>query len=98
MCATCRCLNIAASIISDHGDDWQEEVLPEMRKGLSQLTTGEDEADKELSIQDSVIVASVASIVGKDAERVKRLFISSAVFGEGTLIALCLSYCKSAMP
>ena len=86
MCLTCRCLNIAASIISDHGDDWQEEVLPEMRKGLSQLAAGEDNDAKELSIQDSVIVASVASIVGKDAERVKQLFISSAVFGEGTVL------------
>ena len=70
----------------DHGDDWQEEVLPEMRKGLSQLAAGEDDDAKELSIQDSVIVASVASIVGKDAERVKRLFVSSAVFGEGTVL------------
>ena len=75
----------------DHGDDWQEEVLPEMRKGLSQLAAGEDDDAKELSIQDSVIVASVASIVGKDAERVKRLFISSAVFGEGTAVEPLLS-------
>ena len=80
----CRCLNIAASIILDHGDNWQEEVLPEMRKGVSQLATGDENDTQEVSIQDSVIVASVASIVGKDAEKVKRLFVSSAAFGEGT--------------
>ena len=74
----------------DHGDDWQEEVLPEMRKGLSQLAAGDDDDAKEISIQDSVIVASVASIVGKDAERIKRLFVASCVFGEGILMTLYL--------
>ena len=100
-------MNIAAGIIADHGEAWQEEVLPEMRKGFSQLTTGDDgdyDSAKQLSVQgessqtiqynitpkriiitciDSIIVASLASIVGNDADRVKRLFVSSSCFAEG---------------
>jgi hypothetical protein len=77
------CLNIASSIIANHGDNWEEEKLPEMRKGFSQLTVGDDaNGTKELSVQDSIIVVSLASIVGKDSERIKRLFLGSACFGE----------------
>jgi hypothetical protein len=74
------CVNIASRIIADHGENWQTEALPEMRKGFSQFA-GDDGANAE-SVQDSIIVASLASIVGKDADRIKRLFISSSCFGE----------------
>jgi hypothetical protein len=71
------CLNIASGIIADHGENWEEEVLPEMRKGFSQLTAeGNSDGIKELTVQDSIIVASLESIVGKDATRIKRLFVA----------------------
>lgn len=73
------CLNIASCIIADHDENWEEEVLPEMRKGFSQLTAQDNrDGTKELSVQDSIILASLGSIVGSAAERTKRLFVSSA--------------------
>ena len=34
------------------------------------------------SLQDSIIIASVKSIVGKDAEQIKSVLVNAAVFGE----------------
>jgi hypothetical protein len=78
-----RCLNIAASIIADHGRNWEEEVLPSMRKGFSHFRVGDDgDGAKELSVQESIITASLNSIGGSNADRTKKLFVSSAVFGK----------------
>ena len=73
-----RCLNIAGSIIADHGEMWEVEVLPEMRSGMSQVM----EDGSSFSVQDSIIVASLSSITGKDADRIKHLFNLCGIFNE----------------
>ena len=75
-------MNIASSIIADHGENWEEEVLPTMRKGFSQLTVGDGDGAGQLSVQDSIIVASMSSIVGKDAARIQHLFNHCGIFAE----------------
>ena len=57
----------------------QEEVLPDMRVNISQLM-GRANGDG-LSPQESIIVASLASIKIEHA-RVKALFLSCAIFAE----------------
>jgi hypothetical protein len=81
------CLNIASAIIADHGEHWEEEVLPEMRKGFLQLTAGDNsDGTKELTVQDSIIVAGLASIVGKDSDRIKQLFFGYV----GAVVCMCV--------
>jgi hypothetical protein len=81
------CLNIASGIIADHGEHWESEVLPEMRKGFSQFTAGDNsDGTHELTVQDSIIVASLASIVGKDADRIKQLFVGYV----GAVVCMCV--------
>ena len=43
------CLNIAAQMISDSGDSWEEEVLPTLRADISTFLTDND--DNKLSVQ-----------------------------------------------
>ena len=72
------CLNIAARMIADCGENWTDEVLPDMRAGNSWQS---DNAEGT-SLQDSIIIASVKSIVGKDAKQTTSLLVNAAVFGE----------------
>ena len=65
-------------MISDSTDEWEDDVLPALRSDLAKFT-GDASND---SVQDSIIVASLRSITGKDAQCVKDLLKSSAVFGE----------------
>ena len=59
-------------MISDAGADWQE-VLSDLRNDMSQSI--EDASGVQLSIQDKIIVTSLNSITGKDAEQTKELFM-----------------------
>jgi hypothetical protein len=70
------CLNIAARMIADCGENWTDEVLPDMRAGNSWQSDNVEGA----SLQDSIIIASVKSIVGK--EQITSLLVNAAVFGE----------------
>ena len=54
------CLNIAARMICSAGEDWEEEVLMEMRAGSSWSS---DNADDGASLQDSIIIARYLSIM-----------------------------------
>ena len=88
-------------MISDSGaNDWEEgaslfyqyytctitvlslDILPMMRSDKAQFL----EEGSDLSVQDSIIIASLGSIAGKGSERAKQLFRSSAVWGEGMII------------
>ena len=60
-------------MISDAGADWEEEVLSDLRNDMSQSI--EDASSVQLSIQDKIIVTSLNSITGKDAEQTKELFM-----------------------
>jgi hypothetical protein len=65
-------------MISDSADEWEDEILPALRSDLAKFMGG---AGND-SVQDSIIVASLRSITGKDSQCVKDLLKSSAVFGE----------------
>jgi hypothetical protein len=71
-------------VIADAGAAWEEEVLPAMRTSLGELLDRADHAAGDddgsaMSVQDRIIVASVQSIGGKHAERIKALFFSSCM-------------------
>ena len=70
-------------MICDSGDSWDEELLPELRADMSRFMddAGGDD-DKKQSVQESIIVVSLNSIIGTDAVQVQQLFMSSAIFNE----------------
>ena len=64
------------TLSADCGADWTEELLPSMREGISQFM--DDAAgNASLTVQDSIIVASLTSITGKDSQRIKDVFLDS---------------------
>ena len=70
------CAHAHSILSADSGADWTEELLPSMREGISQFM--DDAADDaSLSVQDSIIVASLTSITGKDSQRIKAMFLDS---------------------
>ena len=68
------CLNIAAQMICQAGDQWQEEVLPDL---AASFMHGDG---MQISVQDSIIVSSLNSISGTDSQQVKEMFMSTAIF------------------
>jgi len=60
-------------MISDAGTEWEDEVLSDLRNDMSQSI--EDASGVQLSIQDKIIVTSLNSITGKNAEQTKGLFM-----------------------
>jgi hypothetical protein len=78
------CLNIVAEMISESAENWEEEVLPELRTDTSQFMSDAGSS----SIQDTIIVGSLKSITGKDLVQVKELFGQSAIFAGKQLWSL----------
>ena len=68
------CLTIAAQMICEAGDQWQEEVLPDL---AASFMHGDG---IQISVQDSIIVSSLNSISGSESQQVKAMFMSTAVF------------------
>ena len=69
------CLTIAAQMICEAGDQWQEEVLPDLADMHHMHADG-----MQISVQDSIIVGSLNSISGTDSQQVKEMFMSTAIF------------------
>ena len=69
-------------MICDSGDNWDEELLPELRADMSRFMDDAGGDGKKQSVQESIIVVSLNSIIGTDAVQVKQLFMSSAIFNE----------------
>ena len=69
-------------MICDSGDSWDEEFLPELRADMSRFMDDAGGDGKKQSVQESIIVVSLNSIIGTDAVQVKQLFMSSAIFNE----------------
>ena len=69
-------------MICDSGDSWDEELLPELRADMSRFMDDAGGDGKKQSVQESIIVVSLNSIIGTDSVQVKQLFMSSAIFNE----------------
>ena len=62
-------------MICEAGDQWQEEVLPDLADMHHMHADG-----MQISVQDSIIVGSLNSISGTDSQQVKGMFMSTAIF------------------
>ena len=64
------------------GEDWQDEILPEMRSDFSQFMGDAG----GLSVQETIISSSLNSITGHNADKIKELFFATAVYQEDQCI------------
>jgi hypothetical protein len=82
----------AAMMISDSGESWEEELLPQLRADMSRFMDDADGGGKKQSVQESIIVVSLNSITGTDSEQVNELFMHSGVFNEDQVLLESIAF------
>ena len=78
------CLNVAARVIAESGEEWESDVLPSLRLSVSDFVSD----DSGLSPQQSLIETSLTAFDGRDAPSIKTLLLNSAIFGEVSTLAI----------
>ena len=69
-------------MIGDSAETWEEDVLPDLRSELSKIM-GNNVDEDNLSVQDSIILTSLQSIIGSEAEDTKKLLSDAHIYAEG---------------
>ena len=85
------CLNVAARVIAESGEDWETEVLPALRAGVSDFIDDGGGDNGGLSTQQSLIETSLAALQGRSAPRIKRLLLHAGVFAEVYCVWICMN-------
>ena len=70
----------------------EDDVLPTMRTGISGFVDGMAGDAEHLSVQDSIIVASLDSISGKHCLQIKNLFVHAGIFAGIAHFTACATH------
>ena len=85
---------MAHSFLSTGEDD----VLPTMRTGISGFVDDMAGDAEHLSVQDSIIVASLDSILGKHCLQIKNLFVHAGIFAGIAHFTACATHMMLLLP